>query len=321
MKGRVVMMIPPSANIGGITPALTAVRLEEVSKSFGAHRAVDGLSFTVPQGSICGFIGPNGSGKTTTLRMILHILHPDAGTIEVLGETKRRAANDRIGYLPEERGLYRKMTVRRVLAYYAGLKGMGVRRARREADAWLERFDLGDWAHKRVEALSKGMQQKVQFIATVMTRPELVILDEPFAGLDPVNLEVLREVVLELRREGATVIFSTHDMAKAEELSDVICMIFRGRKVLDGTLREIQAEYGADTVRIKVEGGRQRLENVAGVESVRDLGQWQEVRLDGDPHELLRRLVQEARVEHFEITRPSLHDIFIRIAGPAAEEE
>jgi ABC-2 type transport system ATP-binding protein len=164
------------------------------------------------------------------------------------------------------------------------------------------------------------MQQKVQFIATVLTRPELVILDEPFAGLDPVNLEVLREAILELRRGGTTVVFSTHDMSKAEEMSDAICMIFRGRKVLDGTLAEIQAEYGADTVRLKAEGGRAALEDLPGIGKVRDFGQLQEVRVSGDPQELLRQLAGRVRVEHFEIRKPSLHDIFIRIAGPEAAD-
>jgi ABC-2 type transport system ATP-binding protein len=290
-----------------------AVRLDGVTKTFGAFKAVDGLSLTVPKGAIFGFIGPNGSGKTTTLRMILHILYPDAGAIEVLGSTSRRAANDRIGYLPEERGLYRKMTVRRVLAYYAGLKGMRLRDARVEADAWLDRLGLAQWRDRKVETLSKGMQQKVQFIAAVLTRPDLVILDEPFSGLDPVNLEALREVMLELKRRGTTVIFSTHDMTKAEELSDTICMIFKGRKVLDGTLGEIQAQYGIDTIRVRVSGGPGALSGLA--EKVRDLGQIQEVRFAGDPQELLRRLLERGRVEHFEISKPSLHDIFLRIAG------
>ena len=289
-----------------------AVRLSEVCKQYGGHRAVDGLSFSVPRGSIFGFIGPNGSGKTSTLRMILHILYPDSGTIEVLGSTGTRAANDRIGYLPEERGLYRKMTVRRVLCYGAGLKGMRMREARREVDTWLERLGLSAWRERKVEALSKGMQQKIQFISAVITRPELVILDEPFSGLDPVNLETLREVILELKQRGATVIFSSHDMAKAEELSDTICMIFKGQKVLDGTLAQIQAQYGTDTVRIKAEGLSQGLAGL--VQSVRDLGQLQEVRC-ADPQELLRVLLQRGRVEHFEIARPSLHDIFLRIAG------
>jgi len=297
----------------------TAVRLADVTKTFGAHKAVDGLSLAVPRGAIFGFIGPNGSGKTTTLRMILHILYPDSGTIEVLGKTSRRAANDRIGYLPEERGLYRKMTVRRVLAYYAGLKGMRQRDARVETDQWLERLGLSEWRDRKVEALSKGMQQKVQFIAAVLTRPDLAILDEPFSGLDPVNLEALREVILELKRRGATVIFSTHDMTKAEELSDTICMIFKGKKVLDGTLAEIQARYGADTVRVKISGGPGALSGLA--EHVRDLGQVQEVRFSGDPQDLLRKLLERGRVEHFEIAKPSLHDIFLRIAGNGTHEE
>ena len=297
---------------------MSAVRLEEVSKRFGSVHAVDGLSLNVPRGSIYGFIGPNGSGKTTTLRMILHILLADAGRIEVLGETGTRAANDRIGYLPEERGLYRKMTVQRVLIYYAGLKGMRARDARKEAARWLDRLDLSEWANKKVETLSKGMSQKVQFIATIVARPELVILDEPFSGLDPVNLEVLREVILELRDNGATVIFSTHDMSKAEELCDSILMIFKGKKVLDGTLDAIQEQYGADTLRVRVEGGRELLESLEGVESVRDLGQYQELRLDGDPQEFLRRLVARTSVECFELARPSLNDIFLRIAGPEA---
>jgi ABC-2 type transport system ATP-binding protein len=294
-----------------------AVRLEGVTKTFGAFRAVDGLSLTVPRGAIFGFIGPNGSGKTTTLRMILHILYADAGRIEVLGSTSRRSANDRIGYLPEERGLYRKMTVRRVLAYYAGLKGMRLSAARAEADAWLDRLGLAAWRDRKVEALSKGMQQKVQFIAAVLTRPDLLILDEPFSGLDPVNLEALRDVMLDLKRRGATVIFSTHDMAKAEELSDTICMIFKGKKVLDGTLAEIQAQYGMDTIRVRVSGGAGALQGLAA--NVRDFGQLQEVRFEGDPQELLRRLLERGRVEHFEVKKPSLHDIFLRIAGNGSE--
>ena len=297
---------------------MTAVRLEGVNKSFRAHKAVEDLSLVVPRGSIYGFIGPNGSGKTTTLRMILHILNADSGSIEVLGEKHQRAANDRIGYLPEERGLYRKMTVRRVLAYYSALKGMAAGAARKACDEWLERLDLADWGDKKVETLSKGMSQKVQFIAAVMTRPELLILDEPFSGLDPVNLEVLRGVILELRGDGATVIFSTHDMAKAEEMCDFVCMIFSGRKVLDGTLDEIKGRYGADTVRLRAEGG---LDGIEGVENVRDLGQIKEVRYSGDSQRLLEELMRRGRVEHFELTRPSLHDIFIRIAGPEAGEQ
>ncbi len=197
------------------------------------------------------FIGPNGSGKTTTLRMIMHILHPDKGRITVLGEKTVIAANDRVGYLPEERGLYKQMKVREVLRFYAELKGM--RRPGPAVDAWLERLELTAWADKKVSALSKGMSQKVQFIATVVAKPQLVLLDEPFSGLDPVNAEVLRDAVLELKREGTTIIFSTHDMAIAEKMCDFIFMIYKGKKVLDGTLDAIKEQYGMDSVHVQLD--------------------------------------------------------------------
>src|SRR5882724_7690299 len=202
---------------------MSAVKIHEVTKTFGPFTAVDHLSLQVPRGTIYGFIGPNGSGKTTTLRMIMHILHPDRGEITVLGEKRHAAANDRVGYLPEERGLYKQMKVRDILRFYAELKGY--RDSRTAVLSWLERLGLADWADKRVEALSKGMSQKVQFIAAVIARPELVLLDEPFSGLDPINAEVLREAVLGLRRDGTTVIFSTHDMSVAEKMCDLIFMI------------------------------------------------------------------------------------------------
>ena len=297
-----------------------AVRLEGVTKTFGRHTAVRALDLEVPRGSLYGFIGPNGSGKTTTIRMILHVISPDRGTIEVLGERGARAANDRIGYLPEERGLYKKMTVRRVLTYYAALKGLEGPAARREIDLWLERLGLTDWRDKKVEALSKGMSQKIQFIATVVAGPELVILDEPFSGLDPVNLEVVRQAILDLAAEGRTVIFSTHDMTVAEQLCDRVFMIFNGDKVLDGSMDEIHRRYGQDTVRVRTDGGVAALQGLAGVEQVLDLGRYQELRLAGDPQALLRELAGRTAVRHFEQTRPTLHDIFIRIAGPGAEE-
>src|SRR5262245_24235927 len=300
---------------------MTAVEREGVVKTFGAHTAVDGLSLAVPANSIYGFIGPNGSGKTTTLRMIMRILHPDAGTVRVLGEVSPDAASDRVGYLPEERGLYKQMKVRDVLRFYAELKGR--RDPGTAVDDWLERMGLAAWADKRVEALSKGMAQKVQFIAAVVSGPELVLLDEPFSGLDPVNAEVLREAVLELKRGGATVIFSTHDMAVAERMCDFIFMIYKGRKVLDGTLESIQDAYGSDTLRVRLEGDGAALDGLPGVAKVTDFGKFQELRLDrgADPQRVLAELVPRARVRHFELARPSLHDIFVRIANPAAEEE
>jgi ABC-2 type transport system ATP-binding protein len=298
-----------------------AVILRNVTKTFGAHTAVDGLNLSVPAGSSYGFIGPNGSGKTTTLRMIMRILHPDRGEIEVLGQQSRTAATDQVGYLPEERGLYKQMKVRDVLSFYAELKGM--RNAKAAINSWLARLGLAAWADKQVQALSKGMSQKVQFIAAVVTRPELVLLDEPFSGLDPVNMDVLRDAILSLRREGTTVIFSTHDMAVAEKMCDAIFMIYKGQKVLDGTLGAIQGAHGADTIRVRLGNGSPTLNELPGVESVADFGQVQELRLSSgaDPQYVLTALMDRGPILHFEVTRPSLHDIFVRIARPQTEEQ
>ena len=297
---------------------MNAVEIRDITKIFGAVTAVDGLSLDVPAGSVYGFIGPNGSGKTTTLRMIMNILYPDSGSIRVLGEERHAASVDRIGYLPEERGLYRKMKVRDVLRFYGNLNnGSDVHG---DVDSWLERLDLTEWANKHVEALSKGMSQKVQFIAAVAHRPELVILDEPFTGLDPVNLDVLQQAVLDLRASGTTVIFSTHDMNTAEAMCDFVFMIFQGRKVLDGTLADVQDRYGTDTIRARIDGDATRLHGLPGVERVTDRGQTQELRLESgaDSQEVLAAIMSRARVTHFELGRPSLHDIFVRIAGPGA---
>jgi ABC-2 type transport system ATP-binding protein len=301
---------------------MNVIEIENVTKTFGRHIAVNGLTLNVPQGSIYGFIGPNGSGKTTTLRMIMRIYHADAGSghIRVLGEEAFEAANDRIGYLPEERGLYKKMKVRDILRFYAELKGR--RDVKAAVDLWLERMDLSEWANKKVETLSKGMAQKVQFISAVIAEPELVILDEPFTGLDPVNTDVLREAVLDLRRNGASVVFSTHDMNVAERMCDFVFMIFQGKKVLDGTLESIQAAYGRDTVRVKVEGNGFDPYSIQGVEKVNDFGRFQELRISSetDTQDVLSALMQRGRVTHFELTSPSLHDIFVRIAGPETQE-
>jgi len=292
----------------------TAVEIENVSKSFGSHLAVDGLCLRVPRGAVYGFIGPNGSGKTTTLRMVMHILHPDSGTIRVLGEEHLQAATDRVGYLPEERGLYKTMRVRDQLRFCAELKGLRDNRA--AVDEWLERLGLADWGDQKVQALSKGMAQKVQFIAAVVARPELVLLDEPFSGLDPVNADVLREAIVGLKRDGTTVIFSTHDMGVAEKMCDSIFMIYKGRKVLDGTLESIQETYGRDTLRVRLDGGADA-GGLPGVARVTDFGRWQELRLEpgADPQGVLAALMARGRVLHFEQARPTLQDIFVRIAG------
>ena len=293
-----------------------AIVLTHVTKQFNGTLAVDDLSLAVPSGSIYGFIGPNGSGKTTTLRMIMHILLPDGGEIEVLGSRDTAAARDRVGYLPEERGLYKKMTIRRLLRYYGRLKGASIRDIDASIEYWMRRMELPGLVDRQIETLSKGMSQKIQFVASVVANPLLLILDEPFSGLDPVNAQVLKDAVLEMRQRGATVVFSTHDMATAERMCDRIFMIFRGRKVLDGTLESIQNEYGADTVRIRTSDGAAALAGIPDVEAVNDFGQLQEVRLRGDPQAFLTRLTARASVYHFEVTRPSLQDIFVRIAKP-----
>lgn len=302
----------------------TAVEIDHVTKHFGDLVAVDSLSLRVPEGSVYGFIGPNGSGKTTTLRMIMRILHPDSGHIRVLGEEAMGAANDKVGYLPEERGLYKQMRVRELLRFYAELKGHRTTNA--EIEQWLGRMFPDHHplrvAGLKIEALSKGMSQKVQFIATVIHRPRLVMLDEPFSGLDPVNAQVLRDMVLDLRKGGTTVIFSTHDMSVAEQLCDSIFMIYRGKKVLDGTMRQIQAEHGMDVIRVRMEsnGHPVRLDDLPGVSQVVDQGNFQELRTTAgaDRQQILAALMGRGRVEQFEVTHPSLNDIFLRIAGPAS---
>ena len=293
-----------------------AITLTGVTKRFNGIVAVDDLSLSVPVGSIYGFIGPNGSGKTTTLRMIMHILLPDHGDIEVLGSRDTAAARDRVGYLPEERGLYKKMTIRRLLRYYARLKGGTKAGIDAAIEDWMARMDLPGLLDRQIETLSKGMSQKVQFVAAVVCNPSLLILDEPFSGLDPVNAQVLKDAVLEIRRRGTTVVFSTHDMSTAERMCDRIFMIFRGRKVLDGSLESIQDQYGADTVRVRTAKGAAALAGIPDIDAVNDFGQIQEVRVTGDPQAFLARLAERTAVYHFEVTRPSLQDIFVRIAKP-----
>ncbi len=294
---------------------MNALALTDVTKTFDKFIAVDKLSLEVPSGSIYGFIGPNGSGKTTTIRMIMNIFNPDSGDIQILGSPRATIDNDKIGYLPEERGLYKKMKIRELLHFYGELKtGHSVNS---EVETWLERLELSEWANKKVEALSKGMSQKVQFIATVVSHPELVILDEPFSGLDPVNTDVLLQAMLELQKNGTTVIFSTHDMATAEKVCDYVFMIHKGKKVLDGTLSEIQDKYGSDTLRIRCENKAAGLDRIAGVEKVHDFGQAQELRIahEADPQDILKELMKANTLLSFELMKPSLHDIFVRIAS------
>lgn len=297
-----------------------AVEIRGITKTFGTHVAVDSLDLIVPEGSVYGFIGPNGSGKTTTLRMIMNILIPDRGTIQVLGRTLHSSMVDQVGYMPEERGLYRRMKVRELLMFMASLKG--VRSPGPEVNRWLKAMDLAAWADKKLEVLSKGMAQKVQFIATVVARPRLVLLDEPFAGLDPVNTEVLKDAIVGLQKDGTSVIFSTHDMSMAERMCDFIFMIFNGRKVLDGTLDQIQGEYGQDTIRVRTDGEPFSAEGIPGIARVNDFGNTLELRMNPgtDPRAVLLELLKRSRIQSFDIVRPSLHDIFVRIASPEKQE-
>ncbi|HXQ28451.1 MAG TPA: ATP-binding cassette domain-containing protein [Gemmatimonadales bacterium] len=309
-----------------MTPVLV---LERVTKRFAGHTAVDALSLTVPAGGIFGLLGPNGAGKTTTIRMILHIVLPDEGVVRLFGEAgSARDYSARIGYLPEERGLYRKMRVLDVLVFLAEMKGVERRAARASAEEWLERFGLADWRLRRVDELSKGMQQKVQFISTVLHKPSLVVLDEPFAGLDPVNAQVLKDAVLALREGGATVLFSTHIMEQAEKLCDALGIIVRGRLVASGALADIKRTSSRQHVIIGFAGDPGRaavlFSDRALVAAVDDYGRYAELELapGADPQRLLAELVgQGAPLSRFEIVEPSLHKIFLDLVGPEAAGE
>ena len=296
---------------------MDALVIENVSKSFGTVRAVDDLSVRVPAGSIYGFLGPNGAGKTTTLRMIMDIIYPDSGRIHVLNETSGVQFKRRVGYMPEERGLYRKMKVRAILSYLGAIKGMRKNELAREIPRWLDAVGLGEWIDKRVEDLSRGMQQKLQFVATAINDPELLILDEPFAGLDPVNLDLLKGIMLGMRDAGKTVMLSTHVMDQAERLCDFILLINKGKKVFDGTLDQIRSRYDSDTVSVELEGDAGFIADLPIVKSATRAGRRLDVVLNesADSQEVLQALVGRVRVNAFEVKVPSLHEIFVDLAG------
>jgi ABC-2 type transport system ATP-binding protein len=288
--------------------------LDHVSKSFGEFAAVSDLSLQVRPGRVFGLIGPNGAGKTTTIRMIVNITVPDSGRIELFGQPMSTAMQDRIGYLPEERGLYKKMKIGEQLRFFAELKDLRGAEADKRIDAWLRKLDLFSWKEKRTKELSKGMQQKVQFITAVIHDPDLVILDEPFSGLDPVNVELMKETILEQKAAGKTIILSTHQMEIAEKLCDDVCMINRSRKVLDGKLREIRRSFSRNAVALQFEGDERVLNDPELVANIRQNGDDTEVLLvpGANPQQLLKRLVDSgAAVTRFELVEPSLHDIFI----------
>jgi ABC-2 type transport system ATP-binding protein len=288
--------------------------LDHVTKSFGEFTAVSDLSLEVRPGRVFGLIGPNGAGKTTTIRMIVNITVPDSGTIELLGQRMNTALQDRIGYLPEERGLYKKMKVGEQLRFFAELKDLRGAEADKRIDEWLKRLELSAWKEKRTKELSKGMQQKVQFITAVIHDPDLVILDEPFSGLDPVNVDLMKETILAQKAAGKTIILSTHQMEIAEKLCDDVCMINKSRKVLDGKLRDIKRSFSRNAVALQFEGGDGLLNDPALVANIRQDGEDTEVLLGpgASPQTLLKRLVEAGvNVKKFELVEPSLHDIFI----------
>ena len=300
-----------------------ALVIREVTKRYVGHLAVDRLSLAVPTGSIYGILGPNGAGKSTTLRMVMNIIARDSGSIAVLGADPAvdRAVLRRVGYLPEERGLYRKMSVIDVIVFFGALRGMAEGTAREHGVRWLEKMGLSQWQRARVDTLSKGMQQKVQFITTVVHAPDLLILDEPASGLDPVNQEVLRETILGARDEGRTVVFSTHNMDQAEQLCDSLCIIAQGRKVLDGSLREIRRGHAAHKYRVEFESVTPEvvalMSRVDG--ATRSGDAWEvDLRTADDVRRALTQLASTSvPVARFEHVKPSLHQIFVERVGHA----
>ena len=299
-----------------------ALLVDRVTKRFGTFTAVNEVSLAVPTGTIYGFLGPNGAGKTTTLRMVMSILYPDTGTITVLGNPVPEAVKDRLGYLPEEKGLYKKMKAGELIAYFGRLKGMNGPDAKRKSVDLLQRFGLGDWVDKKCDTLSKGMGQKVQILATLIHDPELVILDEPFSGLDPVNVELVRDLILGLKHDNRTVIFSTHVMEQAEQICDKVLLIHKGQKILDGTLREIKST-GPKTIIVDYDGGDGRaFAGLPGVTRVNDAGKHAELTLtDGaNPHALLKQLVDRVSISRFDTREPSLHEVFVRAVGGKVDE-
>ncbi len=300
-----------------------ALRLEGVTKRFGKHTAVSALDLEVPRGVIYGLLGPNGSGKTTSIRMIMGILHPDEGTVSLFGGDADDTRRSRVGYLPEERGVYRKMKCLDLVVFLAEIRGIPRSEGRRRGLMWLERLGLPEWADRKVEDLSKGMQQKIQFIGTVIHEPELLILDEPFSGLDPINQDVLEEIVLDFHAKGTTILFSTHLMDQAERLCERVCLISRAKKVLDADLKELKASERRGLIAVEFDGSDRWIQGpeIDGVERTDGTVM---IRLrDGADHQaILRRAVESgATIYRFDLVEPRLHEIFVRHVGASAAAE
>ena len=294
------------------------IELAQVRKSYGDFVAVNNLSFNIEQGSVFGLLGPNGAGKTSSIRMMIGITAPDSGEIRVFGRPFDRKCLEKVGYLPEERGLYKKMKMLDQLIFLGELHGMAAADARQKAIEWCERLEISEKLASKVEELSKGMQQKIQFIAALLHNPDFIIMDEPFAGLDPVNADILKNVLLEMKQKGKTILFSTHRMDQVEKLCDSICLINRGEAVLQGDLKEVKKRFGKNSVQIGYEGdGRGFLEHNTLVSSFNDYGNYVEVRLapGADSQQLLHMVAERSRIDRFELMEPSLEEIFKQVVG------
>ncbi len=294
------------------------IKVENVVKQFGQFRANDDISFSAESGRILGLLGPNGAGKTTMIRMITNIFYPDQGRITVFNEPISSRHQNRIGYLPEERGLYKKIKVLEQIIYFARLKGVPRNEAMKRARFWLEKLDAADWANKKVQELSKGMQQKVQFITTIVHDPELLILDEPFSGFDPVNTELLKGIILEMKAAGKTIVLSTHIMEQAEQLCDDICLINKGKIVLQGRVSDIKKKFGRDTVIMEFEGSDSFLSNLEGVKVVSRSNNRLEMRLTNGSvsiNDIIAESLKNLNLYKLEINEPSLHEIFIEVVS------
>ena len=296
---------------------MKVLEVSNICKSFGDLKAVDNISLTIDEGTTFGLLGPNGAGKTTTIRMIMNIIIPDSGKVELLGDSNSKTTSNYIGYLPEERGIYRKMKVSEVLMFLTKLKSMDRSEAKKEMDYWLDRLDLMDWKKKKVEELSKGMQQKLQFIGTIIHKPKLLILDEPFMGLDPINTNLIKEIILELKKKGTTIIFSTHLMENAEKLCDEIMLINKGVNILSGKLKEIKESFGKRNIVLKYDGNDDFLMKSDKILKFDNFGNYVEVQLKplANPQEFLNEIINSISIQKFEIVEPSLNDIFIESVG------
>jgi ABC-2 type transport system ATP-binding protein len=302
---------------------MNAIEIQNVTKAFGRFKAVDDLSLSVVPGTIFGLLGPNGAGKTTTIRMIMDITAPDSGSIRILGVPASRESLSRVGYLPEERGLYRRMRVIDHLLFLAAIKEVDSDTAKQRIDGWLDAMELRPWLKKKVDELSKGMQQKIQFIATIVHDPEILILDEPFAGLDPINVSLIRNFLVEFRSRGKTIVFSTHVLEQAEKLCDHICLITKSKKILDGDLKALKRRFAGNVMRVSTDAPSEAILAIPGVASVSSVNGGFHVALaDGvEPRAVVQRLFEKYRVDAFSEKEPELEEIYLKAVRDAGLEE